>query len=85
MATATMSKTLKTWKLACPECGASEAIQLDLNDLATVTCGACSEQFSPETARRKVAEQLRRWTALAGWIAMAGECLAATDVDAESE
>jgi hypothetical protein len=83
MATATASKALKSFKLSCPMCGASEAIQLDLNDLTTVTCGECSDEFTPEAARKVLAERFRRWDAVIAWIALAGEVMAGTDVEAE--
>jgi transcription elongation factor Elf1 len=80
----TMTRTLKSWKLACPLCGAKEAIELNLNDLAGgLTCGECSDSFGVETAVKLAAEQLRRWQAVASWIALAGECLATTSTEAE--
>jgi predicted nucleic acid-binding Zn ribbon protein len=73
---ATTTKATKTFKLSCPECGSAEGLSIDLNDLTSVSCGECSETFSPAEARVKVAEQLRRWEALIAWIGLAGECLA---------
>lgn len=74
---ATASKTIKGFKVLCPECGDQEAtVRLDLNDLKACTCSSCDAEFSPAEAVSKAAEQLRRWTAVAKWIEMAGECLA---------
>jgi hypothetical protein len=69
---------LKSFRLACPQCGARESITADLNDLAVITCNECSESFTAETAVRLALENLRRWKAVAKWIALAGECLADT-------
>jgi transcription elongation factor Elf1 len=85
MATVTRSKALKTFKLSCPLCGASESINLDLNDLNVITCSECNDSFSPEIAKKKVAEQLRRWEAVCSWIALAGEVMDSTGTEAEAE
>lgn len=77
----TMPRThalLKGFKVACPQCGAKEAVTMDLNDLAVITCAECSESFSVETAVRLAMENLRRWKAVAKWFALAGDCLADT-------
>jgi transposase-like protein len=73
-----MPWALKGFKLGCPQCGAKEAITLDLNDLALITCNECNESFTVETALRLALENLRRWKAVAKWIALAGESLADT-------
>ena len=72
------TKTAKGFHLACSECGESDVtFRLDLADLETVTCGSCDAEMTVAEARSRVAEQLRRWDALAAWIAMAGQVLAA--------
>jgi transcription elongation factor Elf1 len=77
---ATTTKTLKSFRLTCIACGESEAISLDLNDLAgNCTCGSCNQEFTAKEARAKVADQLKRWDAVCAWIALAGECLADTE------
>jgi hypothetical protein len=78
-------KTLKSFKLSCPLCGAIESIKLDLNDLTTCSCGECGDEFGPEDARKRMAEQLLRWDAVCAWIAMAGDCLAGSDGDTRTK
>jgi transcription elongation factor Elf1 len=75
---ATATKALKSFRLNCPLCGATESpsISLDLNDLTSVTCGECSETFTPAEAVARAAEQLARWEAVVRFVKMAGECLA---------
>jgi uncharacterized protein (DUF983 family) len=74
---ASATKTLKGFKVLCPECGDQEAIvRMDLNDLKACTCSSCDAEFSPADAVAKATEQLRRWQAVARWVEIAGECLA---------
>lgn len=62
----------KGFRVSCPICGDGDmAIQLDLNDLASCTCGACGDQFSPRAARTKAAAEVARWDAVIAWIALA--------------
>ena len=84
-----MCKTLKSWKLQCPCCGAKESITLDLNDLQLITCTQCEDTFGPQVAVKMVADQLRRWQAVSSWIRFAGAILDApsneTEPDVEPE
>jgi transcription elongation factor Elf1 len=80
MATTT-TKTLRTFKLSCPLCGEAESLKLDLSNLASVECGSCGESMSPESARKLVAEQLRRWNGLIAWINLAGEVMAEAEAE----
>lgn len=74
---ATATKAIKGFKIVCPECGDQEAtVRLDLNDVRSLTCSSCDAEFTPADAVAKVADQLRRWQAVAKWVEMAGECLA---------
>jgi transcription elongation factor Elf1 len=74
---ASATKTLKSFRLSCIACGESEAITLDLNDLAgNCTCGSCSQEFTAKEARAKVADQLKRWDAVCRWLDLAGEAMA---------
>lgn len=74
MTTTTTAKPLKTFSLSCICCGASEAITIDLNDLAgSLTCGACGEEFTAKEAKAKVASQLKRWEMVVAWLESAGE------------
>lgn len=83
MATATTNGTttrpLKTFKLTCPFCGENEPINMDLNDLTQITCSSCDDTFTPETAVKRVTEQLRRWQAVCRWVAMATEAMDSAD------
>jgi hypothetical protein len=73
-----------SWGLACPSCGDTEvAINLDLNDMAIVTCSGCDDSYSVATAVKKSAAQLASWRTLARWLE-AGVALAiAPETDAE--
>jgi hypothetical protein len=79
------SKPLKTWKVACPCCGGKESITLDLNDLTLIDCSECNDTFTPQTAVKMAADQLRRWQAVATWIRMAGATLDAMSDEAAEE
>lgn len=86
MATATASKkTLRSFRLACTECGSQEGLTLDLNDLTAVSCSGCGESYSPETARRKAIEQAKRWSAVCGWLALAGTATDETGDEIEAD
>jgi Zn ribbon nucleic-acid-binding protein len=77
---ASSAKTVKGFKVLCPKCGDPEAtIRLDLNNLQEVECSSCSETFSARQAVKDAAENARRWEAVARWIDMSGEALAADD------
>ena len=82
MASATATKPLKGFQVVCPFCGDQEApLNLDVNALGRVTCGACDTEFSPREAAGKVAEQLRRWEGLARWCEAAGSFLAGPEAE----
>jgi transcription elongation factor Elf1 len=72
------------FKLSCPSCGEDEVtITLDLSDLATCHCGSCDDEFAVSTAVNQMAERLAKWRAVARWIDLAGECLAAPETERE--
>jgi transcription elongation factor Elf1 len=74
---ATGTKTAKGFKVTCPFCGDQEAtVRIDLNNVNVIVCTSCDEEFSPSAAVAKVADQLRRWEAVARWVEMAGEAMA---------
>ncbi len=69
---ATRPKLAKGWGLICPHCGGSEeALVVDLNDLGSIRCDACSEEFSAEDAIEATQRKLDRWVAVAEWISRA--------------
>ncbi len=77
---ATATKTVKGFRVTCPKCGDPEAtIRLNLNDLSQIECNSCDESFSARQAAKEAAENARRWEAVARWIEMAGEAVAADD------
>jgi hypothetical protein len=84
-ANGTLPRTLKSFKVACPVCGAKESISLDLNDLNVITCNECSDSFTAQTAVKLATEHLQRWQSVATWIRLAGECLATTSTETETE
>lgn len=64
MATAT-KKTAKGLNLTCPFCGCSdESISLDLNNLDSITCGGCSEDFTVRLAIAQATKVLNQWQAV---------------------
>jgi transcription elongation factor Elf1 len=64
--------------LPCPICGETAAtITLDLTDLATCHCEQCGDDFAVSTAIKVLSERLEAWRAVARWIDMAGDVLAA--------
>lgn len=74
---ATATKIIKGFKLTCPFCGDADAtVRMDLNDLKACTCSGCDEEFSPQQARDKAAEMLKRWDAVCRWVDMAAEAMA---------
>ena len=78
----TATRTVKGFKVLCPKCGDPEAtIRMDLNNLSEVECSSCSETFSAREAARLMTAAARRWEAVARWVEMAGEAVAAAAVD----
>lgn len=71
---ATASKSMKGFKVLCPECGDSDAtVRMDLNNLTACQCSSCDAEFSPREAMAKLIEQLTRWEAVVRWVEMAPE------------
>jgi hypothetical protein len=57
----------------CPFCCDEEAtVRIDLNDLKACVCTSCDAEFCPAEAIAKVADQLKRWEAVARWADAAG-------------
>jgi transcription elongation factor Elf1 len=74
---ATATKATRSFGVTCPFCGDHEAtVRIDLNDLTTVHCSSCDEEYSPKRARDRAAEQLSRWDAVCRWLDLAGDCSA---------
>jgi uncharacterized protein (DUF983 family) len=70
-------------KLLCPCCGDKEAeISLNLSTM-TLTCESCSDSFSPETARKIVAEALARWETMCRWIGQAHDTMGPVQRDCD--
>jgi hypothetical protein len=83
MATAN-TRNVKSFGVRCPECGAKEAVRIDLNDLAgALSCSECDTEMTVDAAVKAAADNLQRWQAVAKWIRLAGECLATTQTDVE--
>ena len=69
---ATATKTAKGLSLTYPFCGAGdESISLDLNNLKSITCGGCSEEFTAQEALAKAAKILAQWEAVCRLVEMA--------------
>jgi transcription elongation factor Elf1 len=80
MATRIKSPTLE---LTCPFCGHDDAVlSLNLNDLDSITCGECEQEFSAEEAANKARALARKWDAVVRWIDTAREFVEA-GADAE--
>jgi hypothetical protein len=63
------TKTKTGFSVTCPHCRDADAIvSIDLNDLGAVTCGACSETFTPQQARDLAAAELAKWEAVCRWV-----------------
>lgn len=70
MATATRTKT--TFGVCCPHCHDTDAVLgLDLNEVGTIRCSACDEEFTARQARDMAAETLARWEKVVRWVEMA--------------
>lgn len=74
---ATATKVSKGFKVTCPHCHDTDAtINLDLNDVRSLTCSSCDETFSPQQARDLAAAELARWDAVCRWVELATELAA---------
>src|SRR5262249_48541078 len=64
----------------CPACLSPDAtVRLDLNDLQACECSDCGEALSPREAADRLADQVRRWEAVARWVEAAGQVMEASD------
>ena len=67
-----MAATKTGFGVSCPHCHDTDgSIALDLNDVQTIRCSGCDEEFSPQQARDMVAAELARWEAVCRWVEMA--------------
>jgi transposase-like protein len=75
MATATKSKT--TFGVSCPFCHDEDAtIGMDLNELGTIRCSSCDEEFTARQACDLAAAELARWEKVVRMTEMAATMLA---------
>lgn len=67
-----VTRTKTAFGVVCPFCNDADAVvALDVNDVRSLTCQGCNEEFSVEQAVSKAREALTRWESLARWIDMA--------------
>jgi transcription elongation factor Elf1 len=72
------AKTITSLELTCPFCGAEDGgMNLDLNNLESMTCSSCDHEFSPAEAIEHLAGQMKKWQAVVAWIGLASQVLAA--------
>jgi Zn ribbon nucleic-acid-binding protein len=66
---ATATKTKRGFSVSCPFCSDVDAVLfVNLDEINVIRCPSCDEEFSPQTARARVTEQLATWDALIAWL-----------------
>lgn len=58
------TKTTRSLNVPCPNCGASGAVKVDLNDLDQFQCGDCDQDFE----RSEIDNLIAKWTKALAWI-----------------
>lgn len=53
--------------LTCILCGKDDCLSLDLDDLKTIRCRECEDEFTTEA----VAEHIAKWQSVMAWVGMA--------------
>jgi hypothetical protein len=63
------TKTVRGFRVTCPFCGDREAkLSVNLNDLPTIACAGCDEEFSPRQALEIAQAEAARWEAIVKWV-----------------
>jgi transcription elongation factor Elf1 len=71
---AMVTKAKVGFGVVCPCCNDADAVvSIDANDVRSLTCQGCNEEFSVEQAVSKAREALARWERLARWVDLASE------------
>lgn len=58
-------------ELRCPECGETNLVRLDLDDMTTFSCDGCESGFAPSDVAAMFAEwdgQRKDWERVLDWI-----------------
>jgi transposase-like protein len=69
---ATATKKMASLQVSCPFCHDEDAtISMDLNQVGTIRCSSCDEEFTARQACDRLVAELDRWEKVARLVEMA--------------